>query len=158
MVNQNAICLLKTTKSTYMFGSKLIEKLINDTSISVSVEQQKYTVVLQSNLPLFHIYKNTCQIKLTRNTWELIENSEVNLCNVVLCTYLKLNYLLQHGYMKLFIEGNEKVTEKISLKKIQNCLSFFEELKGERTSNLSDHQLHAINVYGKNLHESSTRV
>lgn len=141
-----------------MFGSKLIEKLISDASISVRVEHDQYTVFLNSTMPLFQICKDSFEIKLTMHTWDLITQTEDNLCNVLLCTYLKLNYLTQHGYMKLFVEGNETMADTISVKKIQNCLSFFEELKGEKKSNLSEHQLNAIRIYGTKMHQSFSRV
>jgi hypothetical protein len=60
--------------------------------------------------------------------------------------------------MKLFVEGNETMADTISVKKIQNCLSFFEELKGEKATNLNEHQLKAIRTYGLKMHESFIRV
>ena len=141
-----------------MFGSKLIEKLINDTSISVNVESRQYHVLLNEETPLFHICKDSYKIQLTKHTWDLMVQTEESLCGVLLCTYLKLNYLLQHGYMKLFIDGNMDKTEALSMTKIQNCLNFFEELKGEKATNLNEQQLKAISTYGLKMHESFIRV
>ncbi len=141
-----------------MFGSKLIEKLINDASISVNVENRQYHVILNDETPLFHICHQSLKINLTKHTWDLIVQTEESLCGVLLCTYLKLNYLLQHGYMKLFIDGNNDKAESLSMTKIQNCLNFFEELKGEKATNLNDHQLNAIRTYGLKMHESFIRL
>lgn len=141
-----------------MFGSKLIEKVINDASISVNVEHRQYHVLLNSETPLFHICKDSYKIHLTKHTWDLMVQTEESLCGILLCTYLKLNYLLQHGYLKLFIDGNTGEIGTLSLKKIQNCLNFFEELKGEKATNLNEHQLKAIRTYGLKMHKSFIRV
>jgi len=141
-----------------MFGSKLIEKLINDASISVNVEHRQYHVILNEETPLFHICHQTLKINLTKHTWDLIVQTEESLCGILLCTYLKLNYLLQHGYMKLFIDGNNDKAESLSMTKIQNCLNFFEELKGEKATNLNEHQLKAIRTYGLKMHKAFIRV
>lgn len=141
-----------------MLGSKLIEKLINDASISVTVENRHYHVLLNSEIPIFHICKDSHKINLTNHTFEVVEKAEENICSLLLCTYLKLNYMLQHGYLKLFIEGNTCKKDAVHLTKIQNCLNFFEELKGEKTSNLNEQQINAINTYGIKMHSSFIRL
>ena len=64
-----------------MLGSKLIEKLINDASISVNVENRHYHVLLNSEIPIFHICKDSHKINLTYHTFEVLEKAEEKAVN-----------------------------------------------------------------------------
>ena len=141
-----------------MFGSSLIEKLLNDTNLRVKEKEGHFEIVSLVEEPLFHVHKETFSIHLVLDIVEFVSNYEETICCELLCTYMKLNYLVQHGFLKRFLDTNPSNNEELNLKKVHNCLSFFEELKGEKKANLSEHQLNVINIYHKKMQESFIRL
>lgn len=141
-----------------MYRSDLINKLLNDTSLCVKEKEKQFEISSIEKGPMFFVQKDTLSIQLVFNVTELLAKKEGTVCCEILVTYLKLNYLVQNGFFSLFLEDNILNLKALNVTKIQNCLSFFEALKGEKKSNLNEHQLNAISVYGKKMHESFIRV
>lgn len=141
-----------------MYRSDLINRLLNDTSLCVKEKEKQFEISSIEKGPMFFVQKDTLSIQLVFNVTELLASKEGTVCCEILVTYLKLNYLVQNGFFSLFLEDNILNLKALNVTKIQNCLSFFEALKGEKKSNLNEHQLYAISVYGKKMHESFIRV
>lgn len=140
-----------------MFRSNLIEKLLNDTSIRVQEKEKHFEISSIEKGPMFIVQKETLLIQLVFNVTELLASKESNVCCEILVTYLKLNYLVQNGFMNLFLDNDTSKLEALNVKKVQNCLGFFEELKGEKKSNLHEHHLNTISLLEKKMHESFIR-
>lgn len=141
-----------------MFRSNLIEKLLNDTSIRVQEMENHFEIRSIEEKPLFLVQKDTSSIHLVFDISQLIASKDEDICCEILVTYLKLNYLVQNGFMNLFLDKNTSKLEALNVKKVQNCLSFFEELKGEKKSNLNEHHLNTISLHEKKMHESFIRL
>lgn len=141
-----------------MFGSILIEKMLEDATLSVFENENNFEIVFNSKDVLFQIHKESLSINLYFDAWELVAENEEMICNKVLCIYLKLNYLVQNGLFRMLIDGNTSSTEWDNLKKVQSCLSFFKDIKVENSKELCVHQLQLMSNYGTKKHHSFIRV
>jgi hypothetical protein len=141
-----------------MFRSNLIEKLLNDTSIRVQEKEKHFEISSIEQGPIFFVQKENLSIHLVFDITELVASKDETVCCEILVTYLKLNYLAQNGFLSLFLQDNISKLEALNVKKVQNCLSFFEELKGEKKSNLNELHLNTIRIHEKQMHESFIRL
>jgi hypothetical protein len=74
-----------------------------------------------------------------------------------LCIYLKLNYLVQNGLFRIFIEGNASSIECNNSKSVQNCLRFFKDIKVGKSNGMTDVQLQIMSTYGTKMHHTFNR-
>jgi len=141
-----------------MLGFKLIEKMLEDSSLSIFEKGNNFEIVFNSKDVLFQIHKESLSINLYFDAWELVAENEEMICNKVLCIYLKLNYLVQNGLFRMLIEGNTSSTELNNLTRFQSCLSFFKDFRVEKSKELSVHQLQLLSNYATKKHQSFSRV
>jgi hypothetical protein len=140
-----------------MFGSKLIEKILEDSSLTILENENYFELIYNSKEILFQIHKESLSINLYFDAWELVAMGEEKICNTVLCIYLKLNYLVQNGLFRIFIDGNASSIECNNSKSVQNCLRFFKDIKVGKSNGMTEVQLQIMSTYGTKMHHTFNR-